>query len=124
MIHMIRGWDWDSVRRKAVAESGEEYKGVSSAEFKKRDKKLLKYLYDSPYIDKIDDDFIGWPPDKSLGGLVIKEDVLGGHTKEGLEWQISERDSHPNRKGHRKIAEFIFDRLGYSKGLNKIGHYI
>ena len=45
--------------------------------------------------------------------------VLGNATD-----RISEIDLHPNKQGQEKIAQFIFDRLGYSKGLNKIGVYI
>jgi len=29
-----------------------------------------------------------------------------------LKYQISEMDTHPNKKGHELIAEFLYDRLG------------
>ena len=52
--------------------------------------------------------FIGYPPTKYLGGYAIDEKNL--FDKRSL--IISEYDNHPNEKGHKKIAEFIYDRLG------------
>ena len=60
-------------------------------------------------FDKIDDDFIGWPTDTSIGGFNIKQEVLGGY--ENRENDVSEKDSHPNSKGQEMIAEFLYERL-------------
>lgn len=70
--------------------------------------------------------FIGYPPTQYLGGHTIEEKCLGSKSKnanytwpvehdydaEQKELVISEYDFHPNKKGHEKIAEFIYDRLG------------
>lgn len=57
--------------------------------------------------------FIGYPPIKYLGGHTIEDKTL--FLDEGIsnkELIISEYDKHPNKLGHEKIAEFIYDRLG------------
>ncbi len=99
MIHMFRGYSWDipTQRHKELPELKKE---------------LLNHIHNSPYFDKIDDNFIGWPGDKGLGGLCIKKDILGGYGEDSLPWAVSEKDNHPNAKGQEKIAEFIYDRLG------------
>ena len=82
----------------------------------------MKHMYDSPYFNKMDDTFIGWPLDKGLGGFSIEEEAIEGYKTDleclgrwkqpSLEWSISEKDNHPNAKGQEKIAEFLYDRLG------------
>ena len=58
--------------------------------------------------------FMGWPTVEKLGGWSMNRAVLGygpeDQTKLGL--VISEYDSHPNKKGQEKIAEYIYDRFG------------
>jgi hypothetical protein len=57
--------------------------------------------------------FIGYPPTQYLGGHTVEDKCLGSKSKaeqKGL--VISEYDYHPNKKGHEKIAEFLYDRLG------------
>jgi len=57
--------------------------------------------------------FIGYPPTQYIGGYIIEDKCLGAQSKtEHREFTISEYDKHPNKKGHEKIAEFIYDRLG------------
>lgn len=57
--------------------------------------------------------FIGYPPTQYLGGHTIEDKCLGSKSKdEQKELVISEYDFHPNKKGHEKIAEFLYDRLG------------
>tara|TARA_B110000967_G_C18762106_1_gene498423 strand:- start:667 stop:1020 length:354 start_codon:yes stop_codon:yes gene_type:complete len=57
--------------------------------------------------------FIGYPPTQYLGGHTIEDKCLGSQSKtEQRELIISEYDKHPNKKGHEKIAEFLYDRLG------------
>ena len=114
---MISAWDYyedfstfkfDSIRQEMI---------------RKKNKQLLKYFYDNPYFNKMDDNFIGWPLEKELGGFTIEEEVIEGYkndseflgrykVKEGFKWSISEKDNHPNAKGQEKIAEFLYDRLG------------
>jgi lysophospholipase L1-like esterase len=57
-----------------------------------------------------------------MGGFSFEEEVVeaiktdpecpGRWKQPSLEWSISKKDPHPNAKGHQKIAEFIYDRLG------------
>ena len=57
--------------------------------------------------------FIGYPPSKGFGGHTIEGKTLcykNGDNRNDL--IISKYDFHPNEKGHEKIAEFIYDRLG------------
>ena len=57
--------------------------------------------------------FIGYPSIKYLGGHTIEDKTL--YLNWGIcnkELTISEYDKHPNKLGHEKIAEFIYDRLG------------
>ena len=63
--------------------------------------------------------FIGYPPVRGLGGHTIEEktlflkdeDVIPGEGFNNKELIIDEYDKHPNKIGHEKIAEFIYDRL-------------
>jgi hypothetical protein len=112
-IQMIHAWDYHELTDKMDSTTQEI--------IKKMNKELMKYLYDSPYFNKIDDNFIGWPLDKWLGGFSFEEEVVealkyaeypGRWKQPNLEWSISKKDPHPNAKGHQKIAEFIYDRLG------------
>ena len=100
MLPVFRGYDWDPIKRIHEDNRGDVRKD------------LLNVMYHSPYLDKIDDTFIGWPAERDLGGSSIKMDLLEGFTKNGYEWTVSERDNHPNAKAQVKIAEFLYDRLG------------
>ncbi len=71
----------------------------------------VKILYDNPYFNKIDDNFIGWPTEKRLGGFNFCDDILDIYANERT-YCISDLDNHPNAKGQEKIAEFLYDRLG------------
>ena len=102
MIHMFRGYSWDIPTQR------------HKEKFELR-KELLNHIHNSPYFDKIDDSFIGWPGDPDLGGFSMKSDLLFGYGKESLEWAVSERDNHPNAKGQEKIAKCLYSTL-YSEG--------
>ena len=69
---------------------------------------ILKSIIKSPYIDKINNNFIGWPCVKELGGYSIDERL---NPNKSLDFQIAENDLHPNGKGHEMIANYIYDRL-------------
>ena len=71
----------------------------------------VKILYNNPYFNKIDDNFIGWPTEKRLGGFNFCDDILDIYANERT-YCISDLDNHPNAKGQEKIAEFLYDRLG------------
>ena len=59
------------------------------------------------YYEIINNNFIGWPTDKRLMGFNISEMALEEDTD-----RISKIDLHPNELGQKKIARFIYDRLG------------
>lgn len=73
----------------------------------KEEKKYLAHIHNSPYYEKINNNFIGWPTDPRLNGYSLNDKVLDHHTD-----KISKIDLHPNRQGQRKLARFIYDRLG------------
>ena len=117
-IQMIHAWDYHEVGD----DEWNKFDSKTQDIVKNKNKQMMKYLYNNPYFNKIDDTFIGWPIDKGLGGFSIEEEVLEGYKTDpefmgrwkqpSLEWAISEKDNHPNAKGHEKIAKFLYDRLG------------
>ena len=70
----------------------------------------LEMLNNHPYFNKIDDNFIGWPTEKRLGGFNFCDDILDIYANEKT-YCISDLDNHPNTKGQEKIAEFLYDRF-------------
>jgi len=110
------------------------YPGDRDRDIGRLQKLLLDY---EPYINV--ENFIGWPTTEPLGGYDIESETIKKSAKEMAElWKnipkneemnkdnvsqiigrdfhkeliLSEWDQHPNEKGHQKIAEFIYDRLG------------
>ena len=82
-----------------------DYKMPYTGNAEKDKQKILKMISD--YEDKINvNNFIGWPMFNELGGFSLSYKVLKKRDK------ISELDSHPNKQGHERIAEFLYDRLG------------
>ena len=83
---------------------------------KKDRPKCQKIMMDyEPYIDV--KNFIGWPTADSIVGFHIEQKTLrmtGQDRKSDydIDCLLSEEDVHPNEKGHQKIAEFLYDRLG------------
>ena len=98
MLHLFRGYTYNPKT------------GQQDLKIEKR-KELLEHIHNSFYFNKIDDDFLGWPTDTSLGGYNVKQEILGGYTKEALVNNVSEKDSHPNAKGQEMIAEFLYEQL-------------
>ncbi len=70
----------------------------------------VNILYNNPYFKKIDNNFIGWPTERRLGGFNFCDDILDIYANEKT-YCISDLDNHPNAKGHEKIAEFLYDRF-------------
>lgn len=71
----------------------------------KKHNELVQYMYHSPYYEKMNNNFIGWPTDKRLGGISMNN-ILNSDER------ISPIDWHPNQKGQISITEYIYDRLG------------
>ena len=110
MLVMGDGFNWDPLIRKVYYD-------------KKAHTKLLQFIYQNPYYNEIDDNFLGWPTYNFLGGFNIITDVLHGHTtgqnsdnmpyddQLRLKTQISDIDVHPNAAGQIKITEFLYEKI-------------
>ena len=120
MIDLFKGYLWQELIRKRTKEWPEDHtKQVPilnkpadlTAEEKhwkeKQEKKYLAQIHNSPYYEKINDNFIGWPTEPRLNGYSLSDKVL-----HSFDDKISRIDLHPNEQGQRKIARFIYDRLG------------
>jgi len=68
-------------------------------------KEFCNLIIESPYIDKMKKNFIGWPIDPRIGGYSID-------TKLGDEHRFSSEDTHPNKRGHKLISKILYDNFG------------
>jgi hypothetical protein len=71
----------------------------------KKHNELIQYIHHSPYYEKMNSNFIGWPTDKRLGGFSMNNIFNSDERISPIDW-------HPNQKGQIKITEYIYDRLG------------
>ena len=75
---------------------------------KEKDIKKIIKIIDS-YEDKINGKkFIGWPLSYKFNGFSVHHKVI----YDNKAFRVSNLDTHPNKIGHEKIMEFIYDRLG------------
>ena len=72
----------------------------------KKEKGYLAQIHDSPYYEKINDNFIGWPTDPRLNGYSMSDKVLDNNID-----RISKIDLHPNKQGQEKLARFIYEKI-------------
>ena len=120
MIYLFKGYLWQELIRKRTKDWPEDHvKQIPilnkpadlTAEEKnwkeKEEKKYLAQIHNSPYYEKINNNFIGWPTDPRLNGYSLSDKVL-----HSFDDRISRIDLHPNEQGQRKLARFIYDRLG------------
>ena len=120
MIDLFKGYLWQELIRKRTKDWPEDHvKQIPilnkpadlTAEEKnwkeKEEKKYLAQIHNSPYYEKINDNFIGWPTEPRLNGYSLSDKVL-----HSFDDKISRIDLHPNEQGQRKLARFIYDRLG------------
>ena len=74
-----------------------------------------KTIIDSPYLDKINEMlFLGWPIFDELGGWNVDtwlDKVDLGKRNQDSDVRISQTDCHPNKKGHEKIAEMLYNEI-------------
>jgi len=86
-------------------------------------------IISSPYLAKINESlFLGWPMFDELGGWNIDTwldkvaiDLLDDHKahdspsgmslRQDSDLRISKNNSHPNKKGHKKIAEMLYNEI-------------
>ena len=76
---------------------------------RRNSKQLAKYIIGSPYLNKINDNFIGWPVVESIGGYCF--DSLLTHTDhwDASATRISREDTHPNAAGHKLLSKVLYD---------------
>ena len=83
---------------------------------------FMKIMLNNPYLNIINEDFIGWPIRKELGGFDVwnKVNKNAGYPvwrpyppAGRLYWPtvISEKDSHPNIEGQKLITEFLYENI-------------
>jgi|TARA_B110000908_G_C10215369_1_gene432524 hypothetical protein len=102
MIPIFKGYSWSIANQ-----NEEEIDGIN-------DESLLRTMLNNLYIDKIDNNFIGWPTENLIGGFNIETDILRNrHIPEGnsYPYAVSNIDPHPNALGHTKIAEYLYETL-------------
>ena len=79
--------------------------------------KIIKMI--DEYEDSINQKrLLGWPLSHEYGGYSLQKKLIGIRSKKtgvysnvNLDTMISHLDHHPNAKGHKIIAEFIYERL-------------
>ena len=72
---------------------------------------VAKTIIGSPYLGKINKSlFLGWPMLKYIGGWNI-DTWLNKVDSGKSDVRISDEDSHPNKKGHEKIAEMLYNEI-------------
>ena len=90
---------------------------------------VAKTIIENPYLNKIDERlFLGWPMFDELGGWNIDTwldkvaiDLLDDHKthdspsgmllRQDSDLRISKNNSHPNKKGHKKISEMLYNEI-------------
>jgi len=120
MVDLFKGYLWQQLIAKRTKDFPDDYvkqipilnkpTDLTTEEKnwkEKKEKKYLAQIHNSPYYEKINNNFIGWPTDPRLNGYSLSDKVLHNATD-----RISKIDLHPNRQGQEKLAEFIYDRLG------------
>jgi len=117
MVDLFKGYLWQELisrRTNDVADNKQipvlnrpEDLTVDEKHWKdKKEKSYLAQIHDSPYYEKINDNFIGWPTDPRLSGYSMSDKVLDNTTD-----RISEIDLHPNKQGQEKLANFIYENI-------------
>jgi hypothetical protein len=72
-------------------------------------KKALVSFGTNPMIDLINENnFVGWPMFRELGGIDIQNKVV--HKKD-RRYEISDEDAHPNAQGQKLIADFMYENI-------------
>lgn len=79
-----------------------DFKYEFNGNVKEAEEKLLKIIM--KYDTLLDENFLGWPMVKKLGGWYMNDGLK--------DYKISELDRHPNSEGQKLIMEKLYDRLG------------
>jgi len=119
MIHLFKGYIWQQLvtaRTKNMPDGLLKQIPILNAKhqltndeinWKERiENTYLKIIHNSPYFNKINDNFIGWPTDTKYNGYSVAEYKLNNKTD-----RISELDLHPNASGQTILAEFLYEKI-------------
>ena len=60
-------------------------------------------------IDKMNNNFIGWPITESIGGYCFDSLLTSANHWDASSTRISRADTHPNAVGHKLISEVLYD---------------
>ena len=77
--------------------------------FSKNIKQLANNIIDSPYIDKMNTSFVGWPIEESIGGYCFDSLLTSSFHWDASSTRISGADTHPNGDGHKIINKVLYD---------------
>ena len=83
--------------------------GKDPPKFSKSIKQLTNLIIDSPYIDKMNNNFIGWPIEESIGGYCFDSLLTDTFHWSASSTRISSADTHPNGDGHKLINKVLYD---------------
>ena len=74
-----------------------------------KNQRYSKAMLDNIFFNELDEsNFIGFPIMKNIGGFSF--DNLLPNWSEDNSYRISEYDSHPNTKGHKLFADYLYER--------------
>ena len=118
MLPLFQGYYWQELMRRRtedfpddpdkhipIMNKRQHLTDDEKAWLSEREIRCTDYIRKSPYYDKINHNYIGWPTAMRLNGYNISNKVLLN------EHRISELDSHPNAKGHIQIAKHLHELL-------------
>ena len=107
MLHLYKDWLNGLRPREGTPGFNKGFRYVYPGNREKDIKKIIKFI--DNYEELINTEkFIGWPLHSEMGGYCLQQKLI----KPEDDTIISNLDSHPNKLGQEKIAEFIYDRLG------------
>jgi len=110
MLHLYIDWLTGlKPREKDIAENvyPKEFRHKYPGDRNKDTQRIISLI--DTYENKINTSkFIGWPLSEEYGGFCLQKKLIQLEQNT----MLSEKDNHPNKLGHKKIAEFIYDRLG------------
>ena len=110
MLHLYTDIFWGIKPRDGDIDQGiypKNFRFKYKGDIKKDKKKVIAIIlsYEKLINTK---KFIGWPLCEELGGFALQKKLIQLEQNT----MLSEKDSHPNKLGQERLAEFIYDRLG------------
>ena len=118
MLSLFQGYYWQELMRRRTEDfPGDPDKHLpimnkrqhltddEKAWLNEREMRCTDYMRKSPYYNKINHNYIGWPTAMRLNGYNFSSKVIKN------EYRISELDSHPNEKGQVEIAKYLHELL-------------